>query len=79
MKDVQCHHCKKYAHLKKDCYAWKRKKGKGKEKSVTHIVHAIEDKPKSLVHTQEINVVTDDCDAQDLNVLTETGNTSLDA
>ena len=79
LKDVQCHHCKKYGHLKKDCYAWKREKGKGKEKTVTHTVHAIEDKPKSLVHIQEINVVTDDCDAQDLNVLTKIVDTSLDA
>ena len=31
-KDIQCHFCDKYGHMKKDCYAWKRDKGKGKDK-----------------------------------------------
>ena len=30
LKDVQCHHCEKYGHLMKDCYAWKREIVKGK-------------------------------------------------
>ena len=31
-KDIQCHFYDKFGHLKKDCYAWKREKGKSKEK-----------------------------------------------
>ena len=40
-KDIQCHFCDKFGHLKKDCYAWKREKGKGKEKGSSN---ASEDK-----------------------------------
>ena len=27
-KSVQCHFCDKYGHIKKDCHAWKKAKGK---------------------------------------------------
>ncbi|MCO5581236.1 hypothetical protein L7F22_035114 [Adiantum nelumboides] len=30
-RNVQCHYCDKFGHIKKDCYAGKRDKGKGKD------------------------------------------------
>ena len=67
-KDIQCHYCGKFGHLKKDCFTWKRDKAKGKEKVSAH-VHALEDKPKSSVKIEELNVVTHDVDSQDILVL----------
>lgn len=69
-KDIQCHFCDKYGHLKKDYYAWKREKGKGKEKaSRSAHIHALEDKTKSSVKIEEINVVTHNSDFKDVLVL----------
>ena len=64
--------------MKKDCYAWKREKGKGKEKvsSIAHI-HTLEDKPKSSVKIEELNVVTHDNDSQDIVVLNHSSEISL--
>ena len=59
-KDIQCHFCDKFGHLKKDCYAWKREKGKSKDKGSSS---ASEDKPKSLVKIDELNVVTHTSDS----------------
>ena len=59
-KDIQCHFCDKFGHLKKDCYAWKREKGKGKDKGNSS---ASEDKPKSSVKIDELNVVTHTSDS----------------
>ena len=57
-------------HLNKDCYAWKREKGKGKEKGSSNAqVHAIEDRPKSSIKIEELNVVTHDSDSQDILAL----------
>ena len=41
-KDIQCHFCDKFGHLKKDCYAWKREKGKSKSRAIVvrqRIIH----------------------------------------
>ena len=46
--------------MKKDCYAWKREKAKGKEKGNSS---ALEDKPKSSVKIDELNVVTHNNDS----------------
>ena len=58
-KDIECYYCHEQGHLKKDYYAWKKDKGKGKEKpSSAREKLAIEDKPKSSVTITELNVVT---------------------
>ena len=59
-KDIQCHFYDKFGHLKKDCYAWKREKGKSKDKGSSS---ALEDKPKSLVKINKLNVVTHTSDS----------------
>ncbi|MCO5563990.1 hypothetical protein L7F22_017645 [Adiantum nelumboides] len=73
--NVQCHYCDKFGHIKKNCYAWKRDKGKGKDKDND----AKEEKPKSSVKIEELNIVQDDCDAQDINMLTENNDVFYDA
>ncbi|MCO5555218.1 hypothetical protein L7F22_008762 [Adiantum nelumboides] len=74
-RNVQCHYCDKFGHIKKDCYAWKRDKGKGKYKDND----AKEKKPKSSIKIEELNIVQDDCDAQDINMLTENNDVFYDA
>ena len=74
-REIQCHFCDKYGHIKKDCYAWQRQKGKGKAKDSDD---EKEEKPKSFVKIQEINFV-ESHDAQDINVLTKFVETYYDA
>ncbi|MCO5588661.1 hypothetical protein L7F22_042619 [Adiantum nelumboides] len=74
-KNVQCHYCEKYGHMKKDCHAWRRDKGKGKSKDND----GKEEKSKSSVKIEEINVVFYACDAQDINMLTEIDDVFFDA
>ncbi|MCO5603454.1 hypothetical protein L7F22_057604 [Adiantum nelumboides] len=74
-RNVQCHYCDKFGHIKKDCNAWKRDKGKGKGKDN----NAKEEKPKSSVKIEELNIVQDNCDAQDINMLTENNDVFYDA
>ncbi|MCO5604116.1 hypothetical protein L7F22_058275 [Adiantum nelumboides] len=74
-RNVQCQYCDKFGHIKKDCYAWKRDKGKGKGKDND----AKEEKPKSAVKIEELNIVQDDCDAQDINILSENNDVFYDA
>ena len=48
---MECYHCGKQGHLKRDCQLFKQEKGKEKAK---------EDKPKSTVQIEEINAVSED-------------------
>ena len=51
VKDLECYHCGKKGHLRRDCRLFKQEKGKEKAK---------EDKPKSTVKIEEINAVSED-------------------
>ena len=51
VKDLECYHCGKKGHLKRDCRTLKKEKGKEKVK---------EEKPKSSVKIEEVNVVSED-------------------
>ncbi|MCO5590742.1 hypothetical protein L7F22_044717 [Adiantum nelumboides] len=73
--NVQCHYCDEFGHIKNDFYAWKRDKGNGKGKDND----AKEEKPKSLVKVEELNIVQYDCDAQDINMLTKNDDVFYDA
>ena len=77
-KSVQCHFCDKYGHIKKDCHAWKKAKGKQHKNSSddeeTHSKH------EKSVKIQEINLVADATnDAQEINAVTETFDVYYDA
>jgi len=50
VKDVECYHCGKKGHYKRDCRTYKQEKGKGKAKEDT----------KSTVKIEEINAVSED-------------------
>lgn len=61
--------------VKKDCHAWKRDKGQGKVKDID----SKEKKSKITIKIEEINVVSHDCDAQDIIVLQEIEDVFFDA
>ena len=48
--DIECYYCGKKGHMKRDCTKWKEEKGKGKDSE-------LEEKKKSSVKIQEINVM----------------------
>ena len=49
LEEIECYHCGKNGHMRKDCSKWKQEKGKAK-------VFEHEDKKKSGVKIEEINV-----------------------
>ena len=53
VKDIECYHCGKKGHLKRDCRLFKEEKGKEKAKEG-------DNKPKSIVKIEEINAVSED-------------------
>ncbi|MCO5597089.1 hypothetical protein L7F22_051163 [Adiantum nelumboides] len=63
--------------MKEDCYAWKCDNGKGKGTDKDN--DAKEEKSKSSVKIEELNIVQDDCDARDINMLTKNNDVFYDA
>ena len=51
--NVEYYHCQKKGHLKKDCYKWKREKGKGKKEE-----NQKEEKKASSVKIEEVNTLS---------------------
>ncbi|MCO5585550.1 hypothetical protein L7F22_039483 [Adiantum nelumboides] len=70
-KDVECFHCGRKCHYKKDCYKWKRKNGDGKKKD-----NEARDKTKSNVKIEELNVTQGECSSHDDHLCTPTSATS---
>ncbi|MCO5608014.1 hypothetical protein L7F22_062217 [Adiantum nelumboides] len=59
-KDVECFHCGRKDHYKKDCYKWKRENGDGKKKN-----NDARDKTKSNVKIEELNATEGQCSSHD--------------